>query len=173
MPWLLILLLLGLAAGGAVVVLNTDWKDSDAAAQYLPLLNSVEQRFGIPHDLLARLAYQESAFRDDIISGQTSSSAGALGIMQLVPRFHPGVDPLDVPAAVSYAGSYLRAQFDRFRSWPLALAAYNAGPAVVADYLSGTNTSGRNPQGLRTGGIPPFPETQKYVRSITGDVGLA
>lgn len=162
-----------LAAAGGGVVLAMNWKNSRNASKYLPLLNAAETKYGIPHDMLARVAYQESHFRDDVVSGQTRSSAGATGIMQLVPRFHPGVDPLNVAQAIDYAGKYLRSQYDRFHSWPLALAAYNAGPGTVADFIAGTNTSGLNPKRLVTGGIPPFGETQAYVLEIGSDVGLA
>ncbi len=152
--WLLSLGALLLIGGGAAVALMP-WKKRGEA--YLPLLNAAEDKYGIPRDLLARQAYQESHFRDDIITGATVSPAGALGIMQIVPKWHPGVDPLDVQAAIDYAGSLLRGWFNQFGSWSLALAAYNAGPGNVAKY----------------GGIPPFEETQKYVADITADIPAA
>lgn len=152
--WLILIGGLALLGGGAAVVL-ANWKRNGDA--YLPLLNAAELKYNIPHDLLARQAYQESHFRDDIVSGETVSSAGALGIMQIIPRYHPGVDPLNVPDAIDYAGSLLRGWFNQFGSWSLALAAYNAGPGNVAKY----------------NGVPPFPETQKYVSDIAADVPSA
>lgn len=136
------------------MIVLADWKRNGAA--YLPALHAAEVRYKIPTDLLARLAYQESHFRDDIIHGPTVSAAGAQGIMQLVPKWHPGVDPWNVAAAIDYAAQYLRSLYERFGSWPLALAAYNAGPGNVQKY----------------GGIPPFPETQAYVTQITNDVAV-
>lgn len=130
------------------------WKAVPNADKYLPTLNAVEQKYGIPRDLLARMAYQESRFRDDIVQGRTTSSAGAAGIMQLVPKWHPTVDPLNVPEAIDYAGEYVKTLYDRFKSWRLAVAAYNAGPGNVQKY----------------NGIPPFPETQNYVTSVFNDV---
>ena len=142
-----------LLSGGAIMVSTRSWKTVTNAAKYLPLLNAAELKYGIPRDLLARQAYQESRFRDDIVSGKTVSSAGALGIMQIVPKWHPGVDPLNIPAAIDYAAKYLSALKRQFGSWSLALAAYNAGPGNVKKY----------------GGIPPFKETQAYVANITRD----
>lgn len=142
-----------LLTGGVAVIATRNWKTVTNAAKYLPLLNAAELKYGIPKDLLARQAYQESRFRDDIVSGKTVSSAGALGIMQIVPKWHPGVDPLNVSAAIDYAARYLTQLKKQFGSWTLALAAYNAGPGNVTKY----------------GGVPPFKETQDYVASITRD----
>lgn len=133
---------------------TSDWKNAKNAEKYLPLLRSAEIKYGLPQDLLARLAYQESRFRDDIVSGSSVSSAGAQGIMQIVPRWHPSVNPLNVAASVDYAARYLLQLHRQFGTWALALAAYNAGPGNVTKY----------------GGIPPFEETQTYVAQIIADV---
>ena len=63
-----------------------------------------------------------------------------------------GVDPHDPVANLEGGARYLAMQFRDFRRWDLALAAYNAGPEAVR----------------RHGGIPPFAETQDYVRIILG-----
>jgi len=144
-----------LATGGVVAL--SGWKRVPNAEKYLPLLAATEKKYGLPTDLLARLAYQESHFRDDIVSGAKISSAGGLGIMQLVPRFHPTAQPLNVPAAIDYGGQFLKSLYTQFKSWRLALAAYNAGAGNVQKY----------------GGIPPFNETIAYVREITNDVHVA
>lgn len=130
------------------------WKSVKNAEKYLPALNAAEIKYGIPRDLLARMAYQESHFRDDIVNGSLKSSADAQGIMQIVPRWHPGVDPLNVPVAIDYAGNFLRRLYQQFGSWKLATAAYNAGAGNVAKY----------------NGIPPFEETQNYVSEIFADL---
>lgn len=153
--WLLLGLGLLLLFGGGAAVVLMDWKRNGAA--YLPLLNAAEDKYGIPRDLLARQAYEESHFREDIISGAVVSPAGALGIMQIVPKYHPNVDPLNVAQSIDYAGSILKGWFNQFGSWELALAAYNAGPGNVEKY----------------GGVPPFVETQNYVAEIKADVPQA
>ena len=161
--WLIVAALALLAAGTGVAIVLTDWKkraaanlgDADRFTGLMALLADAENRYGIPRDLLARQAYEESRFRPDIIDGTTVSSAGALGIMQIVPRFHPNATPLDPASAIDYAGKFLSQLHAQFGSWPLALAAYNAGPGNVQKYGNA---------------IPPFPETQNYVSQIVADV---
>lgn len=153
--WLLLLIIIGvIAVGSGTALLVGEWKQKKNASKYLPLLNAAERKYGIPTDLLARMAYQESHWRDDIVNGTTTSTAGALGLMQLVPKWHPTVNPLDVPAAIDYAARYVASLHTQFGSWPLAVAAYNAGPGNVQKYA----------------GVPPFPETQSYVADIFADV---
>jgi soluble lytic murein transglycosylase-like protein len=62
------------------------------------------------------------------------------------------VDPRDPEQNLEGGARYLRTQYDRFGSWRLALAAYNAGPGAVEKH----------------GGVPPYRETQGYVRAIMG-----
>lgn len=135
-------------------VLSSDWKTKPNASKYLGLLAAAERKYGIPTDLLARQAYQESRWREDIVSGAYPSSAGALGLMQIIPKFHPKAEPLNVPAAIDYAAREMVRLYKKFGRWQLALAAYNAGEGNVAKY----------------GGVPPFGETQNYVAQIARDV---
>lgn len=135
------------------------WKRSANAAKYLPALNAAEDAYNLPRDLLARVAYQESHFRDDIIDGVTRSPAGASGLMQLMPQFYPGVNPLDPYQSIIAAAKSLSDYFKQFGSWKLALAAYNWGPGNVAKYR---NSPGAWPQ-----------ETLDYVSEITRDVPVA
>lgn len=131
---------------------TSEWKLAKNAEKYLPLLRAAEIKYALPPDLLARMAYQESRFRDDIVSGATVSSAGAVGLMQIVPRWHPGVNPLNVPQAIDYAARYVRQLRTQFGSWQLALAAYNFGPGNVSK------------------GAPWPAETRNYVTDITRDL---
>lgn len=106
-------------------------------------------QYGISSDLVDAVAWQESRYNP-----RARSSAGAIGVMQLMPgtaRTLGVTNPHDVRQNVAGGAAYLRAQLERFgNNVPLALAAYNAGPGAVMKY----------------GGIPPYRETQNYVRQI-------
>lgn len=127
----------------------------DKNAPYVEALRAAEVKHGIPSDLLVRVAYQESRFRTDIITGAKVSSAGAVGLMQIVPRWHPDINPLDWRAAADYAGGYLAKLYRQFGSWALALAAYNWGPGNLSKY-----------------GLAAAPqETKNYYSEILADIG--
>ena len=98
--------------------------------------------------LLSAVAKQESGYKPDAVS-----PAGAQGLMQLMPATAHGLgvtNSFDPTQAVDGAARLLRDLLNRFGRTDLALAAYNAGPGAV----------------LRYDGIPPYPETQNYVRSV-------
>lgn len=144
----------------AIVSTVAGWKNVGAGPQWVPYLNAVEQQLGLPADLLARVAYQESSFRQGVIDGTTASPAGALGIMQMMPQYFASVrvpvpfTVADTQAQIQEAGGQLVSLFNATADWRLALAAYNAGLGNVQKYA----------------GIPPFPETENYVARITADL---
>ncbi len=115
--------------------------------RYRAVILEVSKRRGISAALLAAQIRAESDFQSGSVS-----SAGAQGISQLMPdeaaRFH--VDPFNPAEAIDVQARLMREHLARFAAVPLALAAYNAGPNAVA----------------RCGCIPPYPETQAYVRKI-------
>lgn len=125
--------------------------DPEAPAPAIPSnINEAVSRIAAEHALSPQLIHSvikvESNYNPYAVSNK-----GALGIMQLIPetarRF--GVKNVFNPVENIQGGAkYLRYLLDLFDgSYPLALAAYNAGEAAVARY----------------GGIPPYPETQNYV----------
>ena len=110
--WIGVALLL--AAGTGAVIVMSNWQlagqlaaGTDLYNQLMSWFAAAEQANGIPPNLLARQGFQESGFKPDVINGTTASSAGAQGIMQIVPADHPGVDPLDPQAAINYAGLWM------------------------------------------------------------------
>ena len=122
---------------------------SPAAQGVRQQIQTTAAAYGVNADLVDAVAWQESRY-----NARAKSSAGAMGVMQLMPGTarQMGVsDPHDVGQNVAGGTAYLRAQLVRFgNNVPLALAAYNAGPGAVNRY----------------GGIPPYRETQNYVRQI-------
>ena len=112
-------------------------------------IRAAAQRNGVDPSLLAALVKQESGFDPSATSG-----AGAAGLTQLMPSTAAGLgvsDPYNPAQSLEGGARYLRAQLDRFGGDPaLALAAYNAGPGAVTRY----------------GGVPPYAETQRYVRNV-------
>lgn len=109
---------------------------------------------GIDPNLFTRLIQQESGFNPSAVS-----PAGAQGIAQFMPGTAAdlGIDPNDPEAALYASASLLREYLDRFGSYELALAAYNAGPGAVEQYR----------------GVPPYAETQQYLASILGSADAA
>lgn len=117
--------------------------------EYLTVARAAAVKHGIPEDLFLRLVQKESGWNPQAVSPK-----GATGLAQLMPdtAARLGVDPTD-PVDNLYGGArYLRMMYDRFGSWRLALAAYNAGPGAVDD----------------AGGVPNYAETLDYVAVILG-----
>lgn len=116
------------------------------------LITSTANSFGVDPALALAVANQESRFNQS-----AKSSAGAIGIFQLMPDTANdlGVNPYDVAGNITGGIKYLSQMLSRFGGdVTLALAAYNAGPGNVNKY----------------NGVPPFPETQDYVSRITADL---
>lgn len=116
---------------------------------YLSVAQDMARRHQIPPELFVRLVQQESGWNPGAVSPK-----GAMGLAQLMPETarRLGVDPMDPHENLEGGARYLRQQFKKFGSWRLALAAYNAGPGAVEKY----------------GDVPPYQETQNYVRAILG-----
>lgn len=156
MNWRLITaILLFIAAGGyAMTAFAIPEINRKKAAPFLAAFKAAESKYGLPNDILNRLAYQESRYNPEAVS-----KVGAIGLMQFMPAtaVEYGIDPRDPFQSIDAAGRYLQKMFNMFGDWKLALAAYNAGPGNVRKY----------------GGVPPFPETREYVASISRDIGLA
>lgn len=128
---------------------NTPGYSGEYRGEFVEMARAAARKHQVPEDLFLRLVQQESGWNPT-----AKSHKGALGLAQLMPQTarELGVDPLKPRQNLEGGARYLRQQFLTFRSWPLALAAYNAGPGAVRKH----------------GGIPPFKETRNYVRVITG-----
>ena len=124
-----------------------------------PYVREASSRFGMPDPWIRAVMRQESAGREDAVSG-----AGAMGLMQVMPatydelrqRHGLGDDPFDPHENMLAGTAYLRDMYNRFGA-PGFLAAYNAGPNRLDSYL--------------TGGNPLPDETINYVAAITPRLG--
>jgi hypothetical protein len=138
----------GTSGGKSAADLTTSGISSKVAS-YANAFAAAEQAHNLPSGLLAAVAQQESGGNPNAISG-----AGAQGLMQLMPSTAAGlgVNAFDPQQAIDAAAKILSRNLKHYGgSVDLALAAYNAGSGAVDRY----------------GGVPPYSETQNYVRSIT------
>lgn len=106
------------------------------------------RKFKIKANLIKAVIAAESNFNP-----YAKSSAGAMGLMQLMPltcKEYRVTHPYHPQQNIAAGTKHLKYLLNKYHSLPLALAAYNAGESNVTKYK----------------GIPPFPETQKYVKKV-------
>jgi soluble lytic murein transglycosylase-like protein len=123
---------------------------ADARHAYDDIVAEAAQRYALDPHMIRAVMETESGF-----NALAVSPAGAIGLMQLMPAVAEelgATDPFDPRQNILAGARYLRQLLDAHRgNVRLALASYNAGPGNVAKY----------------GAIPPFKETQNYVRKVT------
>lgn len=121
-------------------------------SQILDMVTRISKRHGVDDKLVKALIKQESGFKVD-----AKSKVGALGLMQLMPATAKSLgvtNPMNPVENVEGGVRYLKNMLEKYNgNVVLALAAYNAGPGAVDKY----------------DGVPPYPETQNYVKSILRD----
>jgi len=114
-----------------------------ALDRWQPLIDEAAHRFTIPAPWIRDVMRLESAGRTLIGGKPTTSSAGAMGLMQVMPatyaelreRYGLGTDPYDPHDNIFAGAAYLHELYDRF-GWPALFAAYHAGPTHFEAYLS-------------------------------------
>lgn len=112
------------------------------------IVQRASAKYHVPEQVINAVIGRESGGRRD-----ARSPKGAMSYMQLMPdtaRALGVTDPYDAEQNIMAGTRYLAEQKQRFGSWDLAFAAYNAGPGAVQKY----------------GGIPPYAETQAYVKAL-------
>ncbi|MEL4105595.1 lytic transglycosylase domain-containing protein [Oscillospiraceae bacterium WX1] len=118
------------------------------------IFKAAAEKYNVPVRLLKAVAKTESNYNP-----KATSSCGAMGIMQLMPSTAKSLgvtDAYDPEQNIMGGAKYLSQLLNRFGgNTSLAVAAYNAGPGAVAKY----------------NGIPPYDETQNYVKKVLGYLG--
>jgi soluble lytic murein transglycosylase-like protein len=146
----------------------------ERAIRLEPFIAASAKRYGVDARILRAICFVESRYHVNVVSPK-----GARGPMQFMPdtAARYGLrDPHNPEQAIDAAARYLRDLLRKFGGRvDLAVAAYNAGEGAVSSYMTGKPLilrDGRivNARGLVTGGIPPYAETQKYVRSILAQI---
>lgn len=131
-------------------------------ARWHAFIAEAARRFDVPEDWVVAVMMAESGGRTTLNGRPITSPAGAMGLMQLMPRtwgdmraaLQLGADPTDPHDNIMAGTYYLRLMYDRF-GYPGLFGAYNAGPARYAAWLEGRG---------------PLPEeTRAYLTSVTGD----
>jgi len=137
------------ATGTATPMAAAGASELPADVPYGAEITAAAKKYGLDPALLAGLVKQESGFNPN-----AGSPAGARGLTQLMPATAAGLgvtNVLDPAQSLEGGAKYLRQQLDAFDGdVTRALAAYNAGPGAVQRY----------------GGVPPYAETQNYVRAV-------
>lgn len=123
--------------------------DEERLHRHDGFIRAAAQRYQLPESLLRAVIHTESNYY-----AQAVSRAGAVGLMQLMPKTAKALgvrDPFDPGQSIHGGARYLRLLANRYDGdMVLVLAAYNAGAGNVE----------------RFGGVPPFAETRAYVRSV-------
>ncbi len=132
---------------------------TNLSSPYDAYFHEAARTYNVPAALLIAMAKVESDFNPNVVSG-----AGAIGLMQLMPSTAAGLgvsDPYDPYQNIMGGAKYIAQNIEQFKNYAnglqLAIAAYNAGPNAVIKY------------GYQ---IPPYEETQNYVKKVLGYVSI-
>jgi hypothetical protein len=146
-----------LAPARALVDAHRPRRQPSSPAELQVLFDQAATRWSVPVALLVAQARAESGFSPEVINCTRASAAGALGVSQFMPATAAamGVDPCNPASAINGQARMMANLVSEFRSWDLALAAYNAGPSKVRKCAC----------------VPPIAETRAYVAKVIAETG--
>lgn len=144
---------------------------SSYPTKYEEFVSTYASEYNVPEYIIYAVINTESGF-----DANTKSSAGALGLMQMIPNTFKFLasdehlneedaefsDLADPETAIRYGTYYLRYLFDKFHKWNVVFAAYNAGEGQVSEWLDDFrySTDGETLKRI------PLNETKKYVKKV-------
>ena len=125
---------------------NTKLSTKDAESIYETVMY-FSNKYKVSSDLIFAIIDQESNYNH-----KDSSSAGAIGLMQIIPATanYLKINPYNSTQNIEGGVRYFKEMLNKYQKTSLALAAYNAGPGAVVQY----------------NGVPPYSETQHYVKTV-------
>lgn len=133
--------------------------DTNLSSPYDAYFQEAARTYNVPAALLLAICKTESDFSPNVISG-----AGAIGLMQLMPETATSLgvsNPYDPYQNIMGGAKFISQLVEQFKNYPngleLAVAGYNAGPGAVIKYGYS---------------VPPYPETQAYVKKVLGYVQI-
>jgi soluble lytic murein transglycosylase-like protein len=127
---------------------------STSKSSFESIIQQTSKKYGVDADLVKAVIQNESAYDPSAVS-----SAGALGLMQLMPATAANLgveDPMNPTENIEGGVKLLRELLNQFSgNITNTVAAYNAGAGAVQQY----------------GGVPPYQETQTYVKRVLSTYG--
>lgn len=126
-----------------------------APDEYVEIFKRASEKYNVPYEVLISVAKAESDFNKNDVS-----KSGAMGIMQIMPetaKWLGVTDPYDPEQNIMGGARELAEKIKKHGSLKLGLAAYNAGSGAVQKY----------------GGVPPYAETQNYIKKIADYLGVS
>jgi len=166
---IIIILSVSVGLGYAYERIATALEKRSHPLRYAEFVDKYSELYNVPREIIYGVIKAESGFRSDAVS----DSAGAIGLMQIMPATYEDIAErllgefaavgllYDPDTNIKYGTYYLRHLYDRFNSWELAFAAYNAGPSRVIGWMG-------SPEYIADGEIVyiPIEETRVYLQRV-------